>query len=438
MKLIVFTPASKASAIGRMAALVTRKLVAQGHEVVVARTETETLLSTDTHDFGTPVLAWNQPVKLARAMRDAEAAIYHIGDNFELHKGCLHWLPRLPGLVCLHDFYLGHLFSGWAHARRPEARAILKAWYGEAVADRFFRFSNSQAFIEGTRNSAPMTEWVCAMAEGVVTHSGWGCARVLDSCPGPVRVVPLAYDAPGAVNAERPGPAAERQAFQVLTIGHVNPNKRVESVIRAIGNSAVLKQRLTYRLVGHVLPEAALVLAALAKDLGVRLVISGEADDAGLSLAIAESDAISCLRWPSLEAASASAIEAMLYGKPVIVTDTGFYSEIPSHCVLKISPERESADLQSALEHLAADANLGRAIGAQAQQWALATFSADRYASAIIETVQDMMKTRPVLSAVGYMHGLLSRWTQGGTLRHQEQFISELAGPLNLFGSRRS
>lgn len=53
MKLIVFTPANTKSAIGRMTALVTRELIAQGSEVTVVRTEAKHLLSTDVHDFGT-------------------------------------------------------------------------------------------------------------------------------------------------------------------------------------------------------------------------------------------------------------------------------------------------------------------------------------------------------------------------------------------------
>lgn len=87
---------------------------------------------------------------------------------------------------------------------------------------------------------------------------------------------------------------------------------------------------MNYRLIGAVEPEVMSSLSALAARLGVNLVISGEVDDNELERAFTESDVISCLRWPALEAASASAIEVlMLYGKAVIVTDTGFYADIP-------------------------------------------------------------------------------------------------------------
>ena len=123
------------------------------------------------------------------------------------------------------------------------------------------------------------------------------------------------------------GPVDER--FRVLTIGHVNTNKRAEAVIRAIGASSVLRERTVYRLVGAIRPEIADKLARLARETGVNITISGEVDDESMVDAIRQADVVSCLRWPALEAASASTIEALLYGKSTIVTDTGFYSEIP-------------------------------------------------------------------------------------------------------------
>lgn len=429
MNLVIFTPAIKASAIGRMAALVTRALTVQEHEVTVVRTENENLFHRDTHDFGVTVLSWSDSARLTEAVQRADTVIYQIGDNYEFHQGGLHCLPSLPGLVCLHDFYLGNLFYGWAQSRRADADAILRTWYGDDIACRFFGFANSEAFIENTCNVSPMTEWICSMAQGVITHSGWGCERVLNSCPGPVRVVPLVYDAPGASTSGNRSQPVDNESLWILTIGHINPNKRVESVIRAIGDSLLLRQRVIYRLVGHVEPEVVNSLSTLARNLGVRLVISGEVDDVTLSQAIATSDVISCLRWPSLEAASASAIEAMLYGKPVIVTDTGFYAEIPDQYVLKISPDNEIGDLQSVLKSLLNDESRRKSIGAQGQQWALQTFTAENYACELTDAVEQMLKSRPTLNAVDYFCKVMHQWSENDALLN----IKEIMQPLRIF-----
>ena len=68
-----------------------------------------------------------------------------------------------------------------------------------------------------------------------------------------------------------------------------------------------------------------------------------------------DADVIASLRWPALEGASASAIEGMLAGKPVIVTDVGFYQTLADSCVLKVRSEHMVEDLAAHLVHLAQD-----------------------------------------------------------------------------------
>ncbi|WP_168709998.1 glycosyltransferase family 4 protein [Massilia sp. Mn16-1_5] len=407
MKVVMFTPGLQASAIGRMATLVVHALRAAGHEVTIVRSEQETLMRQAPHDFGGEVLAWTDQARVGAVIGSADSVIYQVGDNYEFHVGCLEWLERAPGIVCLHDFFLGHLFWAWAQRHPARAEAVLKAWYGDTVATGYFGHPDSGAFIAATADTAPMTEWIGAMALGVVTHSNWGAQRLCRSCPGPVQVMPLPYNAPaGGAQVS----TADQRNFRVLTVGHVNPNKRVASVIRAIGNSTELRDHAVYRLVGHVQTETVVSLSSLARNHQVNLVISDELDNAALITAIDQADVVTCLRWPSLEAASASAIEAMLYGKPVIVTDVHFYSELPDDCVLKIDPDDEVASLQRALEQLYHSPELRRQLGARAREWANATFRADRYADCLIVMAQDTSRVRPALAAVEQFTQTLSRW----------------------------
>src|SRR5207247_289190 len=181
----------------------------------------------------------------------------------------------------------------------------VRVWYGDDIADRYFSFHDAASFVEGTAEQAPMTEWVASMAQAVVTHSSWGIERVLASCPGPVRVVPLPYDVPHRAGHPQMPVSEAHKDFSILTVGHVNPNKRVESVIRAIGQSDALRQETVYRVVGPIGPAVEAKLLALARSLDVRLLVSGEITDEALREAFEESDAACCLRLPEIEAASA-------------------------------------------------------------------------------------------------------------------------------------
>ncbi|HEY9133971.1 MAG TPA: glycosyltransferase family 4 protein [Dyella sp.] len=413
MNIVIFAPGLKASAIGRMTGLLVRELSAQGHTVVLIRSEEKVLLSAVPQSFSVEVIDWLQTSAVDAACAQADAIVHQIGDNYHYHYGSLEWLSKYPSVVCLHDFYLGNLFFQWAQTHMAEAEQALLHWYGAGSNKKFFEYSHRQDFIELTCAAMPMTEWLCAMASAVITHSSWGIKRVLDSCAGPVRAVPLAYEVPAwdgesaVSNAEA---HADGEPFNILTIGNVNANKRAASVIRALAQSEKLRRSAVFRLVGQCDTLKALELSALARNLGVNLVISGPVDDDVLAVIVRGADVVSCLRWPSLEAASASAIEAMLHCKPVVVTNVGFYREIPSDHVVHIDPDNEIDSLCKALEWLHAEPEARLALGRRAQAWASQQFTAAGYCRALLGVVDDMHMAAPILHSMRFFAQALSDW----------------------------
>ena len=427
MKFLIFTPAIQTSAIGRMTSLVTHALVAQKHEVVVVRTEIIGYLNTETHDFGCKVISWIDTAEVEANIERAETCIHQVGNSYEFHQGNIEWLARFRGIVCLHDFFLGHLFWGWAQNDIQQARKVLKTYYSEEIAERYFSISGNEEFIELTKDQSPMTEWICSMASGVVTHSNWGCDRVLSSCPGPVRVVPLAYNSPGLSLTGKKQKRLTTAKLKLLTFGHLNPNKRVENCIKAIGQNPTLRETVTYRLVGAIQPEVKSRILELAQNHGVEVEISGEVDSKTLALAIIDADVISCLRWPSLEAASASAIEAMLYGKTTIVTNTGFYSELPEQYVLKINHENEIDEFEATLLSLHENPDLVHTKGKQAQEWAKSTFTAENYARQLTDMSYACIKTSAALKAASFYAHVLHGWGADTDLLQNNETLASLA-----------
>jgi glycosyltransferase involved in cell wall biosynthesis len=426
MNLAIFTPALATSAIGRSTRLVVDALVSQGHQIVIVRAEDVSLLEKPTHEFGVKLIAWNDAPSVETAVNKADMLVYQIGNNYQFHRGCMEWMPVYPGIVCLHDFFLGHLFHDWAHYRRPVAEAVLEQWYGADIAEQYFSIEAN--FIENTQEMAPMTEWISSMALAVVTHSSWAIHRVLSACPGPVHVIALAYDLP-KTPAPVPTVPKPEGTISVLTVGHINRNKRPHSVIKAIGNSPSLRDIVSYRLVGLIEPSVAKELADLAAKLQVSLAIFGEVDASTLNQEIENADVVCCLRWPALEAASASAIESMLYGKATIVMDTGFYRELPDQYVQKISTEDELSDLQAALESLCMDKNSRVTMGHNAALWATKTFNAQKYATSLISICESTARSVPVLEMSQFYSNIISAW---GTIKTGNA-LCEVASEILIF-----
>lgn len=431
MKFVLFSPFAKASAIGRVTALIVKAMLDRGDSVVVVRTERESLLSMPAHASDAVLIPWTDEGAVRAAVDGADALVYQIGNNYSYHCGGLHWLPLLPGIVCLHDFLVAHLFAEWAYDRREEAERVLAGWYGADAATAFFKADTSKAFIDMASQLYPMTEWIASMALCVVSHSHWGMPRVAQACAGPLRVVPLPYDAPFCTS-DASGTSDENRKdglVNVLTVGHVNPNKRIDSVIRAIGSSAYLRQAVSYRLCGLIEPRVAVELTSLARAQGVNLEISGESDDNVLQSAMNAADIVCCLRWPSLEAASATAIEGLLYGKAVVVTDAAFYSELPDDCVQKISLTDEVAELRAALEHLCRNAQARDAMAARGQAWARQTFSAPNYAAQLAELASAVAACAPAIGMVHNLLTVLQSWEASPAL----VAAYDIAAPLSLF-----
>lgn len=426
MKIVFFTPALVASAIGRVSCLVVSELIQQDHEVVVVRTETIELLGEVSHPFPCEIISWNNSAGVNRHAKNADLVVYQIGNHLSYHRGCLDWLQRLRGVVSLHDNFLGHLFWGWSEIiGRQQALRVISSLYGTEISNRFFDHADSASFIAYASELAPMTEWVASMASAVIVHSSWALERITKACPGPVSVVPLPYDAP-CLQATPKTAYRRTKGIVALTIGHVNRNKRYAEIIRAIGSSSVLREDVSYRIVGPIEPDMDKQLRLLAMNMGVDVEIVGEVDNNRLISEICDADIMCCLRWPALESASASTIEAMLYGKPTLVTDTGFYRDLPDECVLKISPEAETEDIRRHLECLLASPEMGTTIGRSAQRYAQETFRADRYAKHLIGMTRLIDQAAMVNRAAERFSRQLAAW--GG--KHDAAILNKIAVPL--------
>jgi glycosyltransferase involved in cell wall biosynthesis len=383
----------------------------QGHTLHVIRTESPDLLHEPVHAFGDgPLWSWKQSDAVSTLLLAADAVIHQIGDNYLFHQGSVEWLPSSPGLICLHDGFVGHLFLSWLQHHRAVAADVQGYWYGAEAPRWPTSTTDLLSTLDATVEAMPMTEWICSQADAVLTHSRFGLPRILASCPGPVSVAGLAM--PSRVSpCQRSSRQSEHDAIVLVTLGYINPNKQVDQMIRALGSDATLLQRVHYRLVGPISPSLAEEYKILASSLNVTLSILGEVDDATFSAELGAADIVSCLRWPCLEAASASAIEAMRFAKPVIVTDAGFYAELPSDSVIKTPPCMDHAVIADLLRQLVLNQSLRQKIGSKAERYSSRTFTEEKYVSELVALIERMLISQPILSTARRMASTLSKWS---------------------------
>jgi glycosyltransferase involved in cell wall biosynthesis len=400
MKIAWFTPYQQGSAIAKFSSLVVPALAARGHSITLFSSDRQPPIEHRRLPEGIELLHWSL-FETAPEIADAyDLIVYNVGDQPDYHFGVLKLIDRYTGVCIFHDFYLVDLFFGWCatEIEKPLAHFIVVSIYGEEIAKEFWARIGQPDFQNWAASHVPMTEWVARKALAAVAHAPFYKQRLADSSAGPVTVIPLAYNAPANIARlrDKNGPV------RILSVGVVNPNKRVEAMINAVAGSPALRSRCEYNIVGRIESSYRARLQSLITDSGLEdaVHVHGEVSDFELHWRFVEADVLACLRWPALEGASASCIEAMSYGKAVIVIDTGFYSSIPSDCVLKVSLAREAQELAQHLETVVIDVDERDALGKRALDWARREYAPETYSERIEPLLEAAAEGRPSADAL--------------------------------------
>ena len=400
MKIAWVTPLSRRSAIGRVSAAIVKALRERDHEITVIRSERERADADLTHPTsGSVPIVWWTDVSPKDVELQNDAVVLNFGDNYNFHAGTLAFVDRASCLGIFHDFYLYNLFNRWlAYQGLGEDihEREVRCTYGEEACQLARRAWRGTAPVEELAETMPMTEWLASRCGAALAHSRFYSHRLEDSCPGPIAVAPLCYEPRGTSPLSR----RHDDRVTIAIVGVINPNKCVDAVIRSIASSGMLRARCRLRLVGAIDDAERNRVEQLCNDTKFTdVTILGEVDDAVLAKELDGADILSCLREPALEGASASAIEGMKAGRPIVVADTGFYLELPDDLVFKIPAPVSVSELTQVLERLVEDENLRRDTAAQAQRWALRTFTTDGYVSILENLMRDYIDAKPLLTA---------------------------------------
>jgi glycosyltransferase involved in cell wall biosynthesis len=319
----------------------------------------------------------------------ADVALYHIGNDPDAHGWIADALFERPGVVVLHDFVLHHLMAGITIGR-GDGRGYLAAMEREqGVVGRLLGLGvldNLLPLLWETRpEDYPLAGQVLDAAAGLIVHSGYVGRRAREAgYAGPLWRIP---------HPAWPRPETRPEAVEgdplIGCFGHLNMNKRVPHLLEAFA-----RLRCAH-------PGARLLLAGAAAerfDLDRRLERLGLSDsDAIVRLdyvpeermwsLMAACDVLVNLRSPTMGETSGSVIRGLVLGKPLVVSDVGWFAELPDGVALRVPvDEWETRTLEAALALLcephARDA-LGRAALDYVEREHSLDTVADRYAEAL-------------------------------------------------------
>jgi glycosyltransferase involved in cell wall biosynthesis len=317
-----------------------------------------------------------------RPPRGVDLAVYHIGNNPDAHGWILDALRRAPGLVVLHDFVLHHLVAGTTIGRR-DGHGYLDAMEREhGVVGRLLAHGVLDKRLpplwEARPEDFPLAGEVLGLATGLVVHSRYVAERARAAgFAGRIAQVPHpAWPDPHVVAAELAGGPL------IGAFGNVNASKRVPQLLEAFARVRAERPGARLLLVGATSPgfdlDRRLQRLGLPAD---GIVREGYVDETRLWGLMAACDVHVGLRSPTMGETSGTAIRALTLGKPLVVTDAGWFSELPDDVALKVPVgDREVDDLAAALRLLAERPDARASMGAAARRLAAGPHQLERVA----------------------------------------------------------
>jgi glycosyltransferase involved in cell wall biosynthesis len=306
-----------------------------------------------------------------RAPRGTDVSLYHIGNDPQAHGWIVEALRRRPGVVVLHDFVLHHLIAGLTLGRR-DAFAYLAAMEREAgLAGRLLAWGVIEKRVaplwESRPEDFPLATEVLDLARGsLIVHSRYVEQRVRAAgYDGPLWRIPHpAWPVPAVATAPLEGRPL------VGCFGHLNTSKRIPQLLEAFARLRDRHAGARLLLVGPIAPRFDLAERLERLRLGGDDAIVREdyVDEARLWSLIAACDVCVSLRAPTMGETSGIAIRALSLGKPLVVSDVGWFAELPDDVALQVpTDEHEVATLLAALELLANDDTVRSTMGAAAR-----------------------------------------------------------------------
>ena len=316
----------------------------------------------------------------------ADIALYHVGNDPDAHGWIVDALREHPGLVVLHEYVLHHLIAGITIGR-GNGRAYLDAMERElGVAGRLLGLGVLDNLLpllwETQPERFPLSGTVLDRANGLVVHSDYvGTRARAAGYDGRLWRIPHP-----AWPMQDVAPATDVSGEPLIgCFGFLNMNKRIPELLEA------------FALLRRDRPGARLLLVGAA---GERFDVQRRLERLGLTDGVerldyvpeermwslmAACDVLVNLRYPTMGETSGSAIRALSLGKPLVVSDVGWFAELPDDVVLKVPVDDVEVDVLATALWLGAEH--GRALGEAARAYVAREHDvnavADRYVAAL-------------------------------------------------------
>lgn len=314
----------------------------------------------------------------------SDVVFLNIGNSWVFHTGILALARRIPSVIVLHDMAIQEMvfdtirFAGG----NPETYLQdMRRWYGSEGEECARKVLNGELMAHELGRTMPGFELALDRAISVLSHT-----RIAYEAVTAREFLP-AYllDLPFAPSVHPPNPVRDESGpLRLVQFGYIGPNRRLEEVLSVLAD---LSGEIDFRfdILGKVWAPGRVNALIAQLGLGDRVTQHGFVPEEELDAHLAKAHLVLNLRHPTMGEASGSQLRIWNARAASVVTDQGFYANLPDETVFKIPPGSEGTDLMALIRRFNADRTLGTAAGQKGRTRLEEYHTPTRYVAGIAE-----------------------------------------------------
>jgi len=279
--------------------------------------------------------------------KDYDAILYNIGNSPDYHSYMYDAMRENPGYIILHDFVLYFLTTGYYRDKRQSLRKIyeMEGIKGLNIVKDSIKNSPFKDLIrlKDIADKLPLNKEILEMAKGIFVHSDYTKKLIqntlaltdvykINFVKMPIKKSDYSFD----FAFKKYG--IPKDAFVIGAIGFIAPTKQNELTCKAIKiYNDMHKEKIYYFMIGDG--------NCADPYLKQYIIKTGFLENSEYEVAISRCNLVFNLRYPTNGETSATLIQCMSVEIPCVVTDIGWFHEVPDDCVGKLPSDITASEI---------------------------------------------------------------------------------------------
>jgi len=324
--------------------------------------------------------------------------LYHMG-NSSFHTHMFEALEHWPGVVVLHDFFLGHVIRHMDNVSPGYlAQCLYQGWGFSLLSER-----KNNLHSEDIIWDCPLNAGVLQNALGIIAHSQF-CRSLTEefygnSCHQNWHFIPHLRDPAPEIDKRsvRDKLGIPATAFVVCSFGHITPTKLHDRILRAWQSSRLYSNPDCWLVfVGELAegPHRRIIISLIHKTSSPRIKITGWVDAKTFDCYLAAADAAVQLRSRSRGETSGAVIDCLNHGLSTIVNSHGTMVDLPEQSVYRLPDEFEDQELITGLEKIYFNSGLRQSLATTARTTILENHSPSTCGELYYQAIENIYKQK--------------------------------------------